>query len=73
MLLQYKAPHREWAPDTKYEDLWSDIEMPYPKTFNDNYNGRELTAGNTEMTMDYFSRKDMKMAPPNYTFQERTW
>ena len=64
MLLQYKAPHREWAPDTKYEDLWSNIEMPYPKTFNDNYSGRELTAGNTEMTMDYFSRKDMKMAPP---------
>ena len=53
LLLQYKAPHREWSPDTKYEDLWSDIQMPYPKTFNDNYNGRELTAGNTEMTMDY--------------------
>jgi len=65
LLLQYKAPHREWSPDTKYEDLWSDIQMPYPKTFNDNYNGRELTAGNTEMTMDYFSRKDMKMVPPN--------
>ena len=47
LLLQYKAPHREWSPDTKYKDLWSDIQMPYPKTFNDNYNGRELTAGNT--------------------------
>ena len=33
LLLQYKAPHREWAPDTKYEDLWSNIEMPYPATF----------------------------------------
>ena len=65
LLLQYKAPHREWAPDTKYEDLWGAIEMPYPETFNDNYNGRELTAGNTEMTMDYFSRKDMKMVPPD--------
>jgi arylsulfatase A-like enzyme len=65
LLLQYKAPHREWAPDTKYKDLWGAIEMPYPVTFNDNYNGRELTAGNTEMTMDYFSRKDMKMVPPD--------
>lgn len=44
LLLQYKAPHREWAPDTKYKDLWGAIEMPYPVTFNDNYNGRELTA-----------------------------
>ena len=65
LLLQYKAPHREWSPDTKYKDLWNDIEMPTPATFDDNYKGRELTAGDTEMTMDYFSRKDMKMMPPD--------
>ena len=65
LLLQFKAPHREWSPDTKYKDLWEDIEMPYPATFNDTYKGRELTAGDTEMTMDYFSRKDMKMTPPD--------
>ena len=65
LLLQYKAPHREWSPDTKYEELWDEIEMPYPLTFNDNYEGRELTAGDTEMTMDYFNRQDMKMTPPD--------
>ena len=65
LLLQYKAPHRPWSPDTKYEKLFEDIDMPFPTTFNDNYKGRELTAGNTEMTMDYFSREDMKMAPPD--------
>ena len=64
MLLQYKAPHRPWEPDTKYETLWDDIEMPYPATFNDDYKGRELTAGDTEMTMDYFSRRDMKLEEP---------
>jgi arylsulfatase A-like enzyme len=37
--------------------------MPYPATFNDTYEGRELTAGDTEMTMDYFTRQDMKMTP----------
>ena len=65
LLLQYKAPHREWAPDTKYEALWEDVEMPYPSNFNDSYEGRELTAGDTEMTMDYFSRQDMKMTAPD--------
>ncbi len=65
MLLQYKAPHRQWSPDTKYENSWEDQEMPYPSTFNDHYQGRELTAGDTEMTMDYFSRQDMKMTPPD--------
>ncbi|MEW4922698.1 sulfatase [Algibacter sp. 2305UL17-15] len=64
MVLQYKAPHRPWQPDTKYEQLWEDIEMPYPSTFNDDYKGRELTAGDTEMTMEYFSRRDMKFEEP---------
>ena len=64
MLLQYKAPHRNWEPDTKYVDLWEDIEMPYPETYNDDYRGREKTAGDTDMTMDDFNRKDMKLTPP---------
>ena len=64
LILQYKAPHRSWQPDTKYENLWDDIEMPYPTTFNDTYEGREKTAGDTEMTMEYFSRRDMKLERP---------
>lgn len=65
LLLQYKAPHRPWEPDRKYEQLWDDIEMPYPTTFNDDYKGRELTAGDTEMTMEHLSRRDMKLERPD--------
>ena len=65
MLLQFKAPHRPWEPDRKYELLWENVEMPYPATFNDDYKGRELTAGNTEMTMEHFSRRDMKLVRPD--------
>jgi arylsulfatase A-like enzyme len=65
LLLQYKAPHRPWEPDRKYEQLWDDIEMPYPATFNDDYKGRELTAGDTEMTMEHLSRRDMKLERPD--------
>ena len=72
MVLQYKAPHRPWHPDTKYEKLWDDVEMPYPSTFNDTYKGREKTAGDTEMTMEYFSRRDMKLErPKNLKRKER--
>lgn len=72
MILQYKAPHRPWEPDTKYEKLWDDIEMPYPSTFNDDYKGRELTAGDTEMTIDHLSRRDMKLkAPKNLKGKEK--
>lgn len=64
MMLQYKAPHRPWRRDKKYETLWDDIEMPYPTTFNDDYKGRELTAGDTEMTMEFLTRRDMKLKIP---------
>lgn len=66
LVLQYKAPHRNWDPDSKYVDLWEDIEMPYPSTFNDDYKSREQTAGDTDMTMDDLNRKDMKLTPPDH-------
>lgn len=72
MLLQYKAPHRPWEPDSVYQNLWDDIEMPYPANFFDDYKSRELTAGDTEMTMDYLNRMDMKLTPPEgLTAEER--
>ena len=67
MLLHYKAPHRNWFPDTtraSYANMYPNDELPYPETFNDNYKTREKTAGDTWMTMDYFNHKDMKMKPP---------
>ena len=65
LLLQYKAPHREWAPDTKYKALWENDTIPLPNTFYDNYKEREKTAGDTHMTMDFFNRRDMKLTPPD--------
>ncbi len=65
MLLQFKAPHRSWDPDSIYMDLWEEVEMPYPETFDDDYSTREQTAGDTDMTMDDLNRRDMKLTPPD--------
>ncbi|HBK84021.1 MAG TPA: sulfatase, partial [Flavobacterium sp.] len=65
LLLQYKAPHREWYPDTKYENLWENQNFPIPSNFYDNYKGREKTAGDTHMTMDFLNRRDLKLTPPD--------
>lgn len=75
LLLQYKAPHREWAPDEKYVDLFENDTLPTPSTFYDDYKGREATAGNTHMTMDYLNRRDMKLTSPDSLDekQERIW
>lgn len=65
LLYQFKAPHRPWRPDSIYVDLFSDKEMPYPATFNDEYKGREKTAGQAMMTIkNHLNRRDLKMNPP---------
>lgn len=73
--LQFKAPHREWSPDKKYKKLFNGQEIPKPETYYDNYKGREKTAGDTHMTMDYLNRRDLKLTPPeNLTEkQKRKW
>lgn len=65
LMLQYKAPHREWTPDEKYVNLYENHTIPLPENFYDAYVGREKTAGDTHMTMDFFNRKDMKLTPPD--------
>lgn len=65
LLYHFKAPHRPWDPDSCYQHIFDNVEMPYPETFNDNYSTRELTAGDTEMTISsHLTRRDLKMAPP---------
>jgi arylsulfatase A-like enzyme len=66
LLFQFKAPHRPWRPDSIYQDLFEGIEIPFPETFNDDYTGRELTAGNTMMTIEnHLNRRDLKLPLPD--------
>lgn len=66
LLYHFKAPHRPWEPDSCYQHIFDNVEMPYPETFYDNYQTREKTAGNTEMTiMSHLNRRDLKFEKPN--------
>ena len=65
LFLQYKAPHRPWRPDSVYQHLFDGVEIPYPKTFDDDYASRELTAGKQMMEVGtYLNRQDLKLTPP---------
>lgn len=65
MMLHYKAPHRPWEPDSCYLNLFDDIELPYPETFNDDYQGREKTLGQGMSSIEnHLSRGDLKQTPP---------
>ncbi|SNY99571.1 sulfatase [Flagellimonas pacifica] len=71
LMFQFKAPHRPWYPDGKYEKLFDGVEMPYPETFNDDYSTRKLTAGKTMMTIEnHLTNKDLKLPRPSGMLDE---
>ena len=41
LMMQHKAPHRNWIPDEKYYRLFENTEFPVPDNYFDNYEGRE--------------------------------
>lgn len=41
LMVQHKAPHGRWEPAIRHLELFDDIEIPEPPTFNDDYSGRE--------------------------------
>jgi arylsulfatase A-like enzyme len=40
LLLHFKAPHDEWEHSKKYDDLFSDVDIPEPPTLFDDYSTR---------------------------------
>lgn len=48
LMLQHKAPHREWNPSPKYYDQFEGETVPEPETLFDDWSGRaEVLAENT--------------------------
>ncbi|HML69955.1 MAG TPA: sulfatase [Macellibacteroides fermentans] len=65
MMLHFKAPHRPWEPDSCYQNLYEDVEFPYPASFNDAFVGREKTLGENMASIEnHLSRGDLKQIPP---------
>ena len=73
LLVHHKAPHRNWMPDTKHLKEFSDINLPLPATFYDDYSGRESTAGSADMRIDdMYLSADMKLQPEDYASETGT-
>ena len=72
LMVQHKAPHRNWQPAPEKLDLYDDMEMPEPATLFDTWEGK-LAAQQQEMTVaDHLSDFDLKLTPPgNLTDPQR--
>ncbi len=65
LLTHHKAPHRRWEPDDKHADMYEDIDIPVPETFDDDYSNRSHAAAIAKMRIDRdLDEKDLKIPPP---------
>jgi arylsulfatase A-like enzyme len=75
LMYQHKAPHRPWKPDDKHADMYEDIDIPLPATFDDDYEGR-IAAGEAKMTVaNDLNATDLKQPVPEglTPAEEKNW
>ena len=52
LMVQHKAPHRNWMPALRHLDLYDDIEIPEPATLFDDYLDNAPPARHQELEID---------------------
>ena len=75
LMSQPKAPHREWTSSPKYTNLFADVDLPLPDTFNDDYKGRSRALPEATMRMEHLRKTDLKAeVPPGLSPEaEKKW
>lgn len=65
LMCHHKAPHRPWEPDDKHAQMYDDVGIPEPETFNDDYKTRSDAAPEATMRIDKnLTRSDLKISAP---------
>ena len=52
LMLQHKAPHREWSPALRHLALFDDTDIPEPDNLFDDYSGRGTAAREQDMSIE---------------------
>ena len=65
LLLNHKAPHRNWMPNLKHLGMFDNDTIPLPDTFFDDYSSRSDAAKHQDMEIvNMFRSDDMKLILP---------
>ncbi|TAJ13473.1 DUF4976 domain-containing protein [Marinilabiliaceae bacterium JC017] len=66
LMVQHKAPHRNWMPAPEFVNHFDDADIPVPDNFFDDYSTRGKAAREQEMEIDaiMFPGYDLKMTQP---------
>lgn len=52
LMVQHKAPHRNWMPALRHLDLYDNVVLPEPDTLFDNWSDNASAARNQELEID---------------------
>ncbi len=61
LMIQHKAPHREWEPGPEELSLYKDVEFPEPETLFDDYKNRGRAAKEQDMSIAKTMRMDLDL------------
>ncbi|MDO6732561.1 sulfatase [Marinovum sp. 2_MG-2023] len=65
LMCHHKAPHRNFAPHPKNRELYTDIDIPVPDSFDDDYATRSQAAKEARMRVrNDFEYEDLGLAQP---------
>ena len=65
LMLQHKAPHRNWQPGPKHLNMYDDVTIPEPDTLFDDYEGRGTAAKQQDMSIaKTMTPNDLKLTQP---------
>jgi len=64
LMLQHKAPHRNWMPAARHFDLYENTVFPEPETLFDDYKGRATPASKQEMEINRHMTLDSDLKVP---------
>ena len=76
LMYHHKAPHRHWEPDDKHAQLYEDVDIPEPQTFDDDYSNRAHAAREARMRVaDDLNELDLKQPVPEglNAAEEKSW
>ena len=67
LMVQHKAPHRNWVPPQRYWRWLDDVDVPEPDTLFDDYGNRGSPAKNQKMEIgrDMNLKSDLKIEDPS--------
>lgn len=65
LLMQHKAPHREWEPGPDHLTKYDDVTIAEPETLFDDYASRASGMQMQTMTIaNHLNERDLKLVPP---------